>query len=230
MPDTWTRALNDYSYPVSLPDYKRSREFPDYFTRRIPGDRASTIDFEDYFRAGSEHSIKPWIEVAFWKLCGRKKRFEARVDSLADHLRDQGVTASELCCAVDLFAAKPIKTNLSVLRALLGIKAPVLALALTYPAFVCPDQFPMVDTNTARWVSENYENHNRSRETQLTPFDIGRGVVRDSHFDSYLNWVHWCRETAKTLTARTHMDWRARDVEMAVFTAAREGLSLNRLP
>lgn len=230
MPDTWTRALNDYNYRVRLPDYKRSREFPGYFTRGIPGDRASTIDFEDYFRASSELSIGPWVEVAFWKLCGQKRRFEARVDQLVDHLREQGVTASELRGAVDLFIAKPTKVNLSVMRALLGIKAPVLALALTYPAFVDPDQFPMVDTNTARWVSANAETYSKSAAKKLTPFDGGRSSLHDNDFDSYLNWVQWCRETAANLTTRTGTRWRARDVEMAVFTAAREGLSLNPLP
>jgi len=230
MPQSWITALNRYNYPVSLAKYGRSGEFPGFFTRDIPGDRTSTIEFEDYFRESSEHSIEPYVEVAFWKLCGRKRRFEARVNDLVDHLWGQGVTASELRCAVDLFVAKPTKTNLSVMRALLGVKTPVLALALTYPAFVDPDRFPMVDTNTARWVSENAEICSRSAAKKLTRFEGGRSSVQDNDFDNYLNWVYWCRETAEILIARTDTPWRARDVEMAVFTAAREGLSLNPLP
>jgi hypothetical protein len=230
MPRTWITALSRYSYPVRLSDYKRADEFPGFFTRDIPGDRASTIEFEDYFRATSPHGVEPYIEVAFWKLCGKKKRFEARVNDLADHLRGQGVTAAELRCAVDLFVAKPTRVHLSVMRALLGVKAPVLALALTYPAFVDPDQFPMVDTNTARWVCENAEMCSRSAAKKLTRFEGGRSSVQDNDFENYLNWVYWCRETAEILTARTDTPWRARDVEMAVFTAAREGLSLNPLP
>ena len=229
MPRTWSTALSRYRYPVRLSDYKRASEFPGYFRRDISGDRASTIDFEDYFRASSEHAIEPYVEVAFWKLCGQKKRFEARVNDLVDHLWGQGVTASELRCAVDLFVAKPTKTNLSVMRALLDIKTPVLALALTYPAFVRPDQFPMVDTNTARWVSANAEIHSKSAAKKLTPFEGGRSPLQDNDFANYLNWVHWCRETAVILTDRTDIQWRARDVEMAVFAAARQGLTLNPL-
>jgi hypothetical protein len=230
MPQSWITALNRYRYPVNLSGYQRANEFPGFFAQDISGTRDSTIEFEDHFRERSEHHIEPYVEVAFWKLCGKKKRFEGRVNDLVDHLRGQAVAPSELRCAVDLFVAKPTKVNLSVIRALLGIKAPVLALALTYPAFIDPGRFPMVDTNTARWVSANCEKHSRRRDSQLIPFNIGRGVVRDEHFDSYLNWVHWCRETAEILTARRGMPWRARDVEMAVFTAAREGLSLNALP
>lgn len=230
VPQSWITALRKYRYRVRVTDYGRANDFPGFFTQDIAGDRKSTIEFEDYFRANSEHSIEPYVEVAFWKLCGEKKRFEARVNDLAEHLRGQRVTASELRRAADLFLDKPTKVNLSVLRALLGIKNPVLALALTYPAFVDPARFPMVDTNTARWVSRNSEIHSQGRAKKLTPFKRGRSSLQDNDFDNYLNWVHWCRETAGILTGKTDMTWRARDVEMAVFTAARKDLSLNPLP
>jgi hypothetical protein len=230
MPQTWITALSSYNYPADLSSYKRAEEFPGFFSRDIAGDRDSTIEFEDHFRTRSEHSIEPYVEVAFWKLCGKKKRFEARVDHLVDHLRGETVTASELRSAVDVFLGNPTKVNLSVMRALLGIKTPVLALALTYPAFVDPARFPMVDTNTAKWVSGNSEKHSRSRGNELTRFEFGSSSLRYNDFDNYLNWVHWCRESADLLTSKTGMHWRARDVEMAVFTAAREGLPLNPLP
>ena len=230
MPRTWITALSKYSYPVTLSDYKRAGEFPGYFTRDIPGDRGSTMEFEAYFRARSAHSIEPYVEVAFWKLCGRKKRFEARVNDLVDHLRREGVTAIELRRAVDLFLGRPTKANLSVLRALLDIKADVLALALTFPAFVDPVRFPMVDKNTAGWVKEHHSDFSLGRAYTLTPFALNYSSLHYNDFDNYLNWVHWCRETADLLTPRTDMEWRARDVEMAVFAAARQGLSLNPLP
>jgi hypothetical protein len=230
MPQSWTTALSRYKYPVNLTSYERASEFPGFFTRSIPGDRASTMEFEDYFRASSAHSIEPYIEVAFWKLCGKKKRFEGRVNTLTDHLGGQGVTASELRCAVDRFLEKPTKPNLSVLRALLGIKADVLALALTFPAFVDPALFPMVDNNAARWVKRHHADFSRNSEHSLTPFRLNYTSLRYNDFENYLNWVYWCRETAEILTCRTDVEWRARDVEMAVFTTEREGLSLNPLP
>ena len=229
MPQSWITALSRYNYPVSLLDYKRAGEFPGYFTRDIPGDRGSTMEFEAYFRASSEHSIEPYVEVAFWKLCGKKKRFEARVNDLVDHLRGQGVTAPELRCAVNLFLEKPTKPNLSVLRALLEIKADVLALALTFPAFLDPVRFPMVDTNTARWAKEHHSAFSLNRGNRLTPFALNYSTLHYNDFDNYLNWVDWCRESAEILTDRTDIQWRARDVEMAVFATARQDLALNPL-
>ena len=36
-----------------------------------------------------------------------------------------------------------------------------------------------------------------------------------------LPWIDWCQCTADMLNQRTDHHWRARDVEMAVFTAQR---------
>jgi hypothetical protein len=61
MPTTWTQALETYSYPVKLAEYNRASEFPGFFTRSVGGDRASTIEFEDYFRANYGRSVEPFF-------------------------------------------------------------------------------------------------------------------------------------------------------------------------
>jgi hypothetical protein len=44
-------------------------------------------------------------------------------------------------------------------------------------------------------------------------------------------WIDWCRHTAMKLNAFTkEQEWRARDVEMAVFQAKGDNLTLNPLP
>jgi hypothetical protein len=229
MPQSWITALNAYEYPVRLPEYRRSGEFPGFFTRDIVGDRASTMEFEDYFRANSDKQIEPYFEVVFWKLYSQPMVRQGTTSRIVDHVKEQGVEASELRCAVDLFVQKPTKANLSVLRALLGIKTDVLALALTFSAFFDPRSYPMMDTKTARWVKEHHSHLSANRRNRLTPFKLNYSSLRYNDFDNYLNWVDWCRESDEILTTRTGMRWRARDVEMAVFAAAREGLSLNPL-
>ena len=229
MPDSWVTALNSYRYPVRLSDYSRADEFPGFFTRDIAGRRASTIDFEDQFRAKSNQCIEAYFEVVFWVLCGRSKLFEASVDRIVDHLLNIGVQAAQLRAAIDDFVAGPSTPRLTALRSLLGIKADVLTVALTFPAFVDPVRFPMVNRQTAKWVTGNLGAHNNGRRNALTAFWHPDRGLRYDNFDNYLNWVHWCRETAEILTGRTDMRWRARDAEMAVFTAARSGLSLNVL-
>jgi len=42
MPKTWIEALESYSYPVILKDYKRRDEFPGFFLIEVQGDRCST--------------------------------------------------------------------------------------------------------------------------------------------------------------------------------------------
>jgi len=54
--------------------------------------------------------------------------------------------------------------------------------------------------------------------------------LRDNDFTNYLHWIAWCRECAQELTDITETRWRARDVEMAVFTAQRDRTFLNVLP
>lgn len=231
MPQSWTTARNSYNYPVNLSSYKRASEFPGFFSRDIPGDRASTIEFENYFRSACDKKVEPYFEVAFWKLYSQPMVRQGSTNRIVDHMREEGVEASELRCAVDLFVEKPTKPNLSVLRALLEIKADVLALALTFPAFLNPVRFPMVDTKTAGWVKEHHSAFSLNRGNALTPFALNYSTLHYNDFDNYLNWVHWCRETAQILMSNTDdMEWRARDVEMAVFAAARQGLSLNPLP
>ena len=230
MPETWTRAVNAYNYPVTLSDYGRASEFPNHFMRTMAGDRASTIEFENYFRANYGGSVEPYLEVVFWKLYSQANRCQKGTDRVVDHVLQTGVTAPDLRTAIDSFIGKPTEPNLSMLRALLGIKSQVLAVVLTFPAFVDPVGYPMIDRQTARWITANLSIHNRNRRNLLTPFRFRYTSLRYNDFPNYLNWVRWCREVADVLTDSTDMEWRARDIDMAVFTAARERLPLNVLP
>jgi hypothetical protein len=229
MPQSWTTARNGYNYPVRLSDYKRAGEFPGFSTREIPGDRASTIEFEDYFRANSDKHIEPYFEVVFWKMYSREGLRDQTTSRIVDHVLARGVQPSQLRQAVDRFMQASSKSTLDLLRAWLGIKMQVLPIALTFPAFVDPDRYPMIDTQTARWITANYRRHSHNTSSKLTPFELRSTSVRYEDFDNYLNWVEWYREMAETLFDRTGKEWRARDVEMAVFTAAREGLPVNAL-
>jgi len=229
MPESWTQSLYSYDYPVSLPYYKRAGQFPGFFSRVIAGDRASTIEFEDHFRTESNQRLEPFFEVVFWKLYRVKHARNHGTQKTVDFVDKHRVSAADLHWAIRRFVEQPSVPNLSVIRAYLGIKTEVLAVALTFPAFLDPVRFPMVDRQTARWVTRNLGAHNNGRRNALTAFSRADRGLRYDDFDSYLNWVGWCNETAYVLTHRTDMKWRARDVEMAVFTAARTGLSLNVL-
>jgi hypothetical protein len=127
--------------------------------------------------------------------------------------------------AITEFVDTPTIERLKNIRQLLGMTEGF-AVPLTFPAFVDPARFPMVDSRVADWVNRNLESQNRERKMKLTAFHSRPGLLTDNDFPSYVNWVYWCREVADILSRKTTIKWRARDVEMAVFSAEKHDLTL----
>ena len=226
---SWIKALNSYSYTVSLSCYEHSNRFPNHFDKYITGDRNSTIEFENYFRKNARRSIEVYFEVVFWKLYSQKRIRQGSTTRIVNYMLRERINPELLYNAIKHFVDVPNRQNLQNIRDLLGIKTDVLAIPLTFPAFLNPKKYPMVDNNVARWVNANFTKHNRNRQARLTPFALGYTSLRDNDFRNYLNWVSWCNEIAQILTNKTSIKWRPRDVEMAVFTAKRKDLELNVL-
>jgi len=232
MPTSWKKALDSYSYPVNLGDYKRASEFPGFFKRKISGNRKSTIEFEDYYRKNAPHRVEVFFEVMYWKLYSLPSKRDRQTETLIRQIREREVTPDKLWESIQRFVENPSKTNLEEIREKLGLSSRVLAVPLTFVAFADPQRFPMIDTHVARWVNSNCASHNVNRKNKLSPFTTLKKYtsLQDNDFPNYLNWVNWCREAAEVLTELTGEKWRARDVEMAVFTAQRNKMELNVLP
>ena len=230
---TWQEALNAYKYRADLSEYQKRSEFPGFFGKRIPGCRKSTIEFEDYFRGLAPKTIQVWYEVAFWKLYSQPPWRSRKVSSIVDYTSTQAVTAAQLWEATQQFIRTPSKIGLTYLRGLLGFKYGM-AVPLTFVAFADPQSYPMVDRRVADWVNANLEKHNAGRNNKLTKFRSREwkkaNFIPDSDFGAYMDWVSWCREIASMLSGLTNTCWRARDVEMAIFTAYRPVPSLSVLP
>jgi len=230
---TWQEALNAYNYLADLSEYQKRSEFPGFFGKQIPGSRKSTIEFEDYFRGLAPKTIEVWYEVAFWKLYSQPAWRSRTVSSIVDHTSTQAVTAAQLWEATQQFMRTPSKDGFTDLRRLLGFKYGM-AVPLTFVAFAGPHSYPMIDRRVADWVNANLEKHNAGRNNKLTKFKSREwkkaNFIADTDFGSYMNWVSWCRETASILSQMTDTRWRARDIEMAIFTAYRNRLTLSLLP
>ncbi len=232
MPETWLNALKSYSYYVNLSDYEKANKFPNFFELEIEGDRESTIKFENYFQETAPNHKEPYYEVTFWKLYSQPPFRNKETNKVIRSFKEKEVKANEFWTKIEKFTNSPNRNYLSEIRDFLGISSPVLAVALTFPALANPDILPMVDSQVATWVNQNAEKHNEGRNKELTKFhmiDMSYTSLRDNDFTNYLNWVHWCQETAQILTEKTDLKWRPRDVEMAVFTAERENKDLNPL-
>lgn len=217
-------ALNGYLYPVKLSDYENRNQFPGYFSRDIVGDRNSTISFEDYFRQNSSQVLEVYFEVIFWKLYSQANIRQQKTTERICSVRERNKHPTALYAGISSFVHAPNMENLQAIRNLLGIKTDVLAVALTFPAFLCPEKYPMIDNVVARWVNKNLAEHSRNTKAKLTQFvspTYGYTSLRDVDFPNYKNWVNWSNEMAHILTNKTSIKWRARDVEMAIFTAQR---------
>jgi len=230
MSDSWTRALDAYSYPVNLRDYERAHEFPGFLNMIIVGDRNSTITFENHYQETAPTNIAAFFEVVFWKLYSQKRIWQNSTTRIVDFVQEHRITPRQLWEVVHQFVESQTRENLKRIRKLLGIKTDVLAIALTLPALASPKTIPMIDNQVARWVNHNAADHNINRINKLTPFKMSYTSLRDNDFSNYLDWVAWCQEVAHILIKLTGEEWRARDVEMAVFTAQRKGMVLNVLP
>ncbi len=106
----------------------------------------------------------------------------------------------------------------------LGFSSRAIATALTFPAFIAPNKFPMVDTRVAKWVGENLNVQHMadpSAPILVRPsyLDSSATVLTLSDYCFVESWTAWCCYKADRLSEVTGYPWRPRDVEMAVFTA-----------
>ena len=228
--ETWERALDAYRYPVDLTGFRDAETHPGWFDLKIdPGNRTQTMSFETRFRTQAVDHLEAWGEVVFWKLFSGGT---GRAAKRAGALLGSGAVAADLWSSCSNYIANPNLDSFRAFRRRLFTQ-PVVATAATFPAFICPDTFPMVDTQVTRWASENGNGHRYSGvggpDLECVPELPPGAVLRESHWAFVESWIGWCQFTAAILTQRTGRAWRARDVETAVF-AAQKGHNLTLRP
>ncbi len=220
----WKKALNSYNYPVTLSNYRQAQNYSGHFAFRPIYDRASTILFEDYFRNNASLKIEYWLEVVFWKMYSQGGRRDIKTADMANHFEASGITASQLSSACNNYIKNDTRQNLQVIIKCLGFSSSAIAISATFPAFFCPDLYPMVDTRIAKWVGKHMVAHNNADPSSpqlIRPryLDTKSTVLTLSDIDFVKSWTQWCRHKAVQLSNSTNIKWRPRDVEMAVFYA-----------
>ena len=218
MVESWSYYLSRYYYPVQLWKFELAKQYPQHFQFKIKGDRESTVAFENHFRKNMQESIEVYFEVVFWKYFSQPQFRQVGASRIVEYIEERRVEADCLYNAVYDFTEATNTSNLKKIRRLLGISSRVLAVPLTIVSFYEPDSFPMVDNVVAKWVNRNHIQFSENRIHNLTPFKKNYTSLQDNDFLNYINWKNWCIEMAVLLTKETENSWRARDVEMAVFT------------
>jgi hypothetical protein len=215
-----------YQYPFDLRNFEEAGAYPGWFTfNTLVGNRENTMEFEAYFRTHARQAIEPWLEVVYWKIYSQPPPWRnIATRRIANHMAERAITSQSLWDACNQYLENPTLRNLNSFRGLLGLRTRSIALSLTYPSFLRPDLYPMVDTRIAKWVAHSMGSHNSIDPygPQLTRprfADGNQTVLSTSDFPFVKNWISWCRYTALKLTQLTSIEWRPRDVEMAVFNA-----------
>jgi hypothetical protein len=234
----WLDALSAYRYPV-----ERSRAVR--FARRLhltspwfefsleEGTRKETMLFEDRFRSLAGESVEAWYEVIFWKLASTGRLGETRALRMIEDLREFGPAVDKMWNACAQFIGAGNRESFKELQRELFIVSGGIPVAATFPAFVCPERFPMADRWVARWVLRYLGAYRAQVSTAVLvepseSFIAGRRTTLTVSADwrFYQTWIEWCRAAARVLQDLTGLGWRARDVEMAVFQNERSGSPL----
>jgi hypothetical protein len=221
MSETWKNVLNSYSYPFNLKQFKNAKHHEGWFDIVSSGNREETLKFENRFRYNAQKSISPWLEVVFWKIFSMPNNAaNDTTGRIEGSLSSRNIKPDVLWKNCNAFVNEPTLKNLQIFKQSLGIRSGAIAVALTFPSFINPDLFPMVDTRIAKWVNKTMNLHNQTDKERVQLIKRnGSGYLSEDDFAFYLRWVQWCKHQACKLSDRTDMKWRARDVEMAVFTA-----------
>lgn len=236
MPSEWMRAIDEYEYTVSLDCYKNACDYPGFFRFSKPfNDRYSTIAFESYFRERAGDYCEVWLEAVFWKMFSHPKRRNTLTNRVARYLMNNNVSSQYLLTLCNAYIHHTSRENLAAICSAVGFGSGAIGIAATFPALLRPDRLPVVDTWVAHWVGQHMDDHNNadSRGPQLVRpsryLDARRTVLTLADFSFVKSWYRWCQHKAVQLSSLTSMDWRPRDVEMAVFSAFNKSIKLGVL-
>ncbi len=228
----WKDARDKYDWNVNLGAYIHAAEHPGYFNRTITADEVS--NFETYFRSSIDKPSLRKIagEVCYWK---NSRNYLARnklTRDLINHL-EQVQNRTAFIDAIFALAKKPSLENFKNLQTACDQKSGF-ATPLTFLSFFLPEKFPMVDKHIAYWW-----NRNKFRFDNQSPPDFAQredGWIKTStkanieqNWNAYLGWTCFCVDYADRLNKHTERQWRARDVEMAVWMSQKKTITLERL-
>jgi hypothetical protein len=212
MHEAWKAARDQFSWRVDLGRFKDAQKYPGFFDRVIePG---QIVHFEDTFRAALAPNghVERAAEVVFWK---NGANFKARDRITRDLML--WIYSPELWLkfveALQELARAPSWESYQRFIMYNG-QTSGFATPLTFLSFYDPKKFPMVDKRIGKWWSQRF-----SGRPQFT-WDTKGALIKPTKksFEAYLSWTEFCQLHAAYLSTLGERDWRARDVEMAVWT------------
>lgn len=221
MCESWVNALEKYSWRVDLGRFKRAADYPGYFNRVITP--ARVMAFENQFRGAIDGtgSFEIAGEVCFWK--SHRNNTQKLLTYLAERANwDRFVRA------IKEVSANPSYDNFVALRGACSLRWGF-ATPITFLAFYRPTDYPMADRHIANWWMAHKADYGLGDSPDFSQYN---GVIQPCKisWNAYIAWARFCCDYAVRMAKNCGVNWRARDIEMAVWEAQKDRVPLNTLP
>lgn len=227
MCNSWITARGEYDWTVDLSHFRSGRNYPGHFDSQITPQ--NTVDFEDKFRGAIDHagSYKVVAEVCFWKNYGIPQSRDRLTERLLRYL-EVSDNWHKFVDAIRELSSAPSWSKFKTLQKACN-QTSGFATPLAFLAFYSPAEYPMVDKHIAFWWAENKGKYEYGDLEIFSQRDDGWIQPAQKSWKAYMCWARFCREYTRLMMKNCSVNWRARDIEMAVWEAQKRGLSLNVL-
>ncbi len=193
------------------------------------------MTFENKFRAAIDGngSFEIAGEVCFWKNYGNAQARNRVTQKLLTHLRDP-VNWDRFVQAIKQVLSNLSYDNFVALRDACN-QPRGFATPITFLAFYKPTEYPMVDKHIANWWAVNRAKYGYGDSPKFSQRNDGWIQTytipqNKQNWNAYIAWGKFCFDYATRIAKNCGWNWRARDVEMAVWEAYKNSISLEVLP
>jgi hypothetical protein len=227
MCNRWNEAYIRFNWGVDLRHFNGAGDYLDFFNRVI--EPQDMITFEDRFRETIDGNGSFVIagEVCFWKNYGNAQSRDRITHKLLNHLENI-VNWNKFVQAVKRVQENPSYDNFINLRGACD-QPKGFATPITFLAFYKPTEYPMVDKHIANWWAINRANFGYENSSAFSQRDDGWIPPKLQNWNAYIDWKKFCNDYIGKIRRRCGWNWRARDVEMAVWEASKNNIPLETL-
>ncbi len=231
MCDNWEEALRTYSWRVDLSCFSGATDYPGYFDRVIaPVD----VDaFQGQFREAIDGvgSFALAGEVCFWKN-HRSPQKHSLTQRLLEHL-SSAQNWHRFAASIRTLSNNPSYDTFVALRKSCS-QPRGFATPITFLAFYRPTEYPMADKHIANWWGLHRDGYGFGSWPPFSQRKDGwiqtyTTAQNRQDWNAYLAWTEFCCQYAVRVAEQCGFNWRARDVEMAIWEAQKKGISLDVL-
>ncbi|MFZ2089418.1 MAG: hypothetical protein WAU47_12665 [Desulfobaccales bacterium] len=232
MCEAWLKAHKKYTWEVDLSRFRGSQNYEGYFNQTIQS--PDVLEFENKFRiALNNNEYVVAGEVCYWKNYGNHQARNRVAISLLTYLKDFE-NWNGFIQAIERVSNNPTFENFITLQKACNQQRGFATL-ITFIAFYKPSEYPMVDKHIANWWRLNKDRFNYANSQEFSQRNDGwiqpiTITQKRQNWNAYLAWKEFCTDYARRLARNCKFDWRARDVEMAVWEAFKNKISLSIIP